>query len=782
MLFGALLLLCPFLEAQEIEISGQITSEGNPVPFANIMVANSPIGTATNENGFFELTVGGEPLTIVITAIGYVKKTKNIDPAEFRTKPLNIELLEDVLGLNEVVLSATRYRVNKNETPVVVNVLESKLFNATQSLSVADALIFSPGVRVETNCQNCGFTQVRINGLPGAYSQILINGRAVFSALNSVYGLEQIPTNIVDRIEVVRSGGSALYGSSAIAGTINIITKEPVLNSWAISSDFGLINGESANRSLAFNASVVSDDLRSGVTVFGIDRDRESYDANGDGFTELVKLKNTSVGTKAFLLPNDNSKISLDLTALKEYRRGGERLYLAPHLTDITEELTHNTLIGGLTYDFFNDGRSNNFTVYVSGQNTNRMSYYGGLGGGRTLADTLSAAKAYGNTDDFSGIAGAQFTKNFDNEDVLILGAEYKNANTNDQIAGYNRIVDQNVNSYAAFAQYEWSPFSSFTALLGARLDHVKVNGLYTVGDISREVDLSPTVISPRFTFLYDITKNLQFRGGYARGFRAPQAFNEDLHISSVGGEPKFVILSEDLETEFSNAYTGSLNYSATINKLQMNFLLEGFYTQLQNTFTTVSTGSRLPNGSIVEEVRNGSGAYVAGTNFQIGVSPSSNFIFQLGGTVQNSVYDEEQILFEASPDNPDEMNVVIDGFVRTPNLYGYFNTNFTAFENTNLDITGTYTGPMTVPKVVSETGFLALTESPSFFDVNLRLNQHIDITEDFHINLSGGVKNVFNSYQDDFDSGPTRDSDYVYGPSQPRTFFIGIEIGNLHF
>ena len=120
-------------------------------------------------------------------------------------------------------------------------------------------------------------------------------------------------------------------------------------------------------------------------------------------------------------------------------------------------------------------------------------------------------------------------------------------------------------------------------------------------------------MLSPRFTLLYNFAENWRLRGGYARGFRAPQAFNEDLHISSVGGEPQFVILSEDLETEYSNAFTASLNYSKNFKKLQTNFLLEGFYTDLENPFTTVSTGATLPNGSILEEVRNGSGAYVAG-------------------------------------------------------------------------------------------------------------------------------------------------------------------------
>lgn len=113
--------------------------------------------------------------------------------------------------------------------------LSAKTFNLVNACSLADGLNFQPGVRVENDCQNCGFTQVRINGLDGHYSQILMNSRPVFSALAGVYGLEQIPATMIDRVEVMRGGGSALFGSSAVGGTINIITKDPMVNTANVS-------------------------------------------------------------------------------------------------------------------------------------------------------------------------------------------------------------------------------------------------------------------------------------------------------------------------------------------------------------------------------------------------------------------------------------------------------------------------------------------------------------------------------------------------------------------
>ncbi len=764
-------------------LKGNIRTEEANLPCANIKLYNSSFNTyiSADENGAFEIkSIPFGNYQISINSTGY----QPFEGAVYIDSPTTTKtftLKKDRLNLDQVVISATRNRVNRKKAPVVVNVLSPKLLGATQSISISEGLNYSPGVRVENNCQNCGFTQVRLNGLDGSYTQVLINSRAVFSALNSVYGLEQIPTNIVERIEVVRSGGSALYGSNAIAGTINIITKDPVLNTWEIGTYFGLIDGDTPDRTLNFNASLVNDDLMSGITVFGLSRDREEFDANNDGFTELTTLENTTFGLKTFLKPNDRSKISLDLTTIKEYRRGGDSLNLAPHFTDITEELDHNTFLGGITYEVENKKGTNSLSVYTSGQYTDRDSYYGGLGGSRTRQDSILALNSYGVTKDLALLTGVQFTHNLKNNDIITIGAEYNISDTEDIIAGYNRLIDQQVHTVGSYAQYEWKPTDNFTALVGTRLDHVNVDGDYNIGGISRNASITQTVLSPRITLSYNLFKSLKLRGGFARGFRAPQAFNEDLHISSVGGEPQFVILSENLDTEFSNAYTASLNYSKNIRKMQTDFLLEGFYTDLEDPFTLVSTGAVLENGSILEEVRNGSGAKVFGTNFEIGISPSKEWQFQLGGTIQKASYDEDQVLFESDDSNPNEADVVVDEFVRNPNTYGYLNASWIPGEHFNMDLTGTYTGNMTVPRVVSETGFLNLIDTNPFFDLNLKLEYHTDISENFQITFSGGVKNIFDSYQDDFDIGPLRDSDYIYGPGSPRTFFIGIKLGKLH-
>ena len=135
------------------------------------------------------------------------------------------------MNLEQIVVSGSRSETKRKNSPSLVNIVNNQIFDAVSASCLADGLSYQPGVRVEDNCQNCGFTQVRINGLDGHYSQILMDSRPIFSALTGVYGLEQIPANMIDRVEVVRGGGSALYGSSAIGGTVNIITKDPSYNS-----------------------------------------------------------------------------------------------------------------------------------------------------------------------------------------------------------------------------------------------------------------------------------------------------------------------------------------------------------------------------------------------------------------------------------------------------------------------------------------------------------------------------------------------------------------------
>lgn len=333
-------------ETEAILIGHVVDSRsGEHLPFITITVKGTTIGTTTDVSGHYLLgnLPVGRPLTVVAQSVGYKSAERSVTLGAHSTTELNFELEEQAVDVGEVVVEIDRNSVIRKETPSLVNILNSKLFERTNAATLADGLSFQPGVRVEDGCQNCGFAQVRINGLDGHYSQILLDSRPLFSALNGVYGLEQIPANMIERVEVIRGGGSALFGASAIGGTINIITKEP-LRDWAEIGHTLMSVGCSGayDNNTTINASLVSNNRKAGIYVYGQNRYRSGYDHDGDGYTELPNLRNQMFGMRSYLRTGDHSKLTLEYHGINEFRRGGNRLDLPAHEANITEQTDHN--------------------------------------------------------------------------------------------------------------------------------------------------------------------------------------------------------------------------------------------------------------------------------------------------------------------------------------------------------------------------------------------------------------------------------------------------------
>ena len=292
----------------DANIVGHVVCRGKHIAFASVSLKGTTIGTSTDETGHFQLInlPEGEQI-IVVTNIGYKSQEEKITIKANTTIEIKFHLEEDIMNLEEVVVSADRSEQKRTEAPVIVNTIGKQIFHITQSQTLGEVLNFSPGLRLENNCQNCGFSQVRMNGMEGPYSQILINSRPIFSGLAGVYGLELIPSNMVEKVEVVRGGGSALFGSNAIAGTINIILRDPTNSSYEGGATYALTGigmdesaGPAADYSLNFNTSVISDDHKSGLSLYGFTRNREMFDANDDSFSELAPLKNLTFGARVF--------------------------------------------------------------------------------------------------------------------------------------------------------------------------------------------------------------------------------------------------------------------------------------------------------------------------------------------------------------------------------------------------------------------------------------------------------------------------------------------------
>lgn len=763
----------------DANIVGHVVSEGKHIPFATVAIKGTTIGISTDESGHYQLIHLPEGThTIVAQSLGYRSKEFEITISKHETKEVNFDLEEDVLGLEEVVVTGNRSESNRIESSTIVTNLSNKLFASTQSITLSEGLNFAPGLRMENNCQNCGFSQVRMNGMEGPYSQILINSRPIFSGLAGVYGLELIPASMIERVEVIRGGGSALYGSNAIAGTINLIIKDPINNSYEFGTNSGFIGtgldeaGSIAqDHSVNFSGSLVSADNKTGMSIYGFFRDREPFDANDDDFSEIAMLKNTTIGARLFHRFSTRNKVTADFFSIKENRRGGDRFDYPEHESNITEAVNHDITTGALTYEqFFRE--SDLFSVFASGQKVDRGSYYG----------AEKSLKDYGNTSDFSYTIGAQYNATFGASN-LIVGAENNGGWLKDEKLGYADIenaeiengeiivphtdnltvADQTTNTTGLFGQYEIN-WNNFLLSAGARFDHYKVEDKKQDGS-----DKEGNVLSPRLSLKYDMKKCLQARLSYSQGYRAPQIFDEDLHVETSGSRKIIHANSPSLEQETSHSYMASLDFNKKINGVYVGLLMEGFYTQLNNPFTNEFSDPD-ENGTVVyTRINADNGAIVKGINLEMNVVPSDKFSLKAGYTIQNSKYEEAQEFDEKR-------------FFRTPDNYGFMILDWQATKKLGFATTGNYTGEMLVPyfgRQLPNPDEGELRKTETFYDIGVKGRYNIKLNE-ATLQFFAGAKNIFNSYQSDFDTGVSRDPGYTYGPMSPRTIYVGFKIGNF--
>lgn len=738
------------LFAQTYSVSGKIADANTPLTGVTVLVKELSTGASTNQKGNFILDkIPNGSYTLNISFIGYLSQEINVMVNNSDVALPDIMLKEDFLQLEQVVLTATRNEVLRKDAPIVCNLLDDKILTATQAITLSEGLSFQPALRIENNCQNCGFNGLRMNGLEGAYSQILIDGRPIYNSLQGVYGLEQIPANMIERVEVVRSGGSALYGSSAVAGTVNVITKEPTENSFYLTTNQSFINGTTPDRTYLIGADVVNENKTAGLSLNGFNRNRGHWDSNGDGFSEIGQLQATSFSVKGYYKLTNLSKLTINAYNIYEFRRGGNQFYRPFHETDITESTTHNILNGGITYEQYTQNKKHKFSLYVNAQNLKRDSYYGG---GQDI-------NAYGNSEDNSFVSGLQYSGKLGRfaggNHTLVSGFEYNHNNLKDNAPSYNRSIDQTANQLGFYLQDVWEIGNKVNILLGGRIDNHNL-----VGD---------PIISPRSNILYKILPDLQFRVGYARGFRAPQVFNEDLHITQIGGEGTVITNNSNLTPEYSNTYSSSFDFNKYYKNWAVGLTIDGFYTQLTDVFILEELGNS-PNGDLLLERRNGEGATVAGITINPKLQYKDKLSFQLGLTVQQSNY-ETPVQWSETLEN------ISKRFFRAPNNYGFYVMSWNATKKFTVNLSGVYTGSMIAQHYAGYIEEDVLETTPSFFENNVKLDYTFKVKEDFNVVLSGGIQNYTNAYQKDFDLGPNRDSAYIYGPGRPRTYFLGISL-----
>ena len=411
------------------------------------------------------------------------------------------------------------------------------------------------------------------------------------------------------------------------------------------------------------------------------------------------------------------------------------------------EQADHTIDGGSITYDWSDSQHKNRLNIYGSFQNTARKSYYG----------AGKDPDAYGRTHDLTAAAGVQYVHEFDHllfmPANLTVGSEVSHNDLHDTSIGYNIDTKQIANIYGAYFQNEWRN-KEWSILLGGRLDKHNL--------------VAAPIFSPRANLRYNPTEEISLRLSYAGGYRAPQAYDEDLHIAIVGGERTRIQLADDLKEERSSSLSASAEFYHTFGSVATNFIVEGFHTRLDDVFALREIGHD-NEGVAVQERYNGSGATVSGINLEGRAMFSRKVELQAGFTLQRSHYAEPEQWSETA-------EASLDMF-RTPDAYGYFTLMYKPIAKVNIDLTGNYTGPMWVQHYAGYIEEDVAVRTKSFMDVSLRVSYTTLVYDDTFIEVFGGMKNIFNSFQNDFDQGPDRDSGYVYGPLMPRSAYFGVEI-----
>ena len=718
--------------------------------FVNVQVEGTALGCLTDESGHFYLKNLPEgELIIVFSMMGYETEKRTVTLRRDTLIEMNVAIAETSFMIDNVVVTANKYETKQREVATIVNVIPPLIIESTTSNSMADVLNFQTGLRVEETCSNCGVPQIRINGLEGQYTQILMDSRPIFSSLASVYGLEQLPAGMVDRIEVIRGGGSALYGANAIAGVVNIITKEPSRNSFNISNSSAFTQQGTYDINTNMNASVVSENQKAGLFLFGVQRNRQQYDRDNDGYSDIPHLNSTTVGFRSYFKTSDYSKITAEYHHTTEFRRGGYGIdSLQPHESPLTEQLKHNIDAATAKWDMYTADNKHFVSVYTSFQHIARDSYFG----------TNYNPNAYGKSTDIVSVTGAQYRFSYPcgimNAD-LSAGAEYSYNQLRDQILGYDRNTLQRVHLGGGYVQNEWKN-KQWSILVGGRLEQHSL--------------LDKPVFSPRANIRYTPIDPIILRLSYASGYRAPQIYEEDLHVGAVGGEVSLISLDENLKPEYSHSISGSIDMYKRFGKWDLNLTLEGFFTQLNDVFTLVENGHDA-HGNLLLTRTNVSGARVAGMNIEAKVGFGHLLTFQAGYTYNHSRY-IEPLQWSENPNIAPQRRMF-----RTPDHYGYFLCNIEPVEHFHIVTNGKVTGNMLVQHFAGYVPEDEEVTTPTFFEWDIKLCYDIPLYKHYTLEINAGVKNILDQFQSDLDKGMDRDAGFIYGPATPRTFFAGINL-----
>lgn len=735
LIFGLMLIvLLPFsVQAQGITFSGSVKDADTrePLAFASVLFLPQSTGTTTDEAGNFTIGASGNVVNnrIVVSFIGYQTDTLKINPRQSR---YTILLTPDVNSLREVVVvSGTMKEVSKMNSAIPVEVYSPALFMKNPTPSIFESLSMINGVQPQLNCNVCNTGDIHINGMEGPYTMVLLDGMPIVSSLATVYGLAGIPNSLVKRIEIVKGPASTLYGSEAVGGLVNIITKDP-LTSPLLNVDLSATTLNEYNADIATKWKINKTHALVGINYFNF---KNPLDVNDDNFTDVTQQQRISLFNK-FDFGRKNERIaSLAMRYVYEDRWGGElqwtkgdrgsnQVYGESIYTNRVELLGNYELPirkQKIIFDY-----SYNYHL--------QDSYYG-------ITKFLA--------DQHVSFAQLRWDKKIGGHDLLAgipLRYVYYDDNTVGTSSGDSTNINFPMHTWlpGIFVQDELKINDQFTVLGGLRYDRHNHHG---------------NIFSPRLSFKLSPDKNNTIRLSAGNGFRVVNLFTED-HAALTGARQ--VIIQNELEPEQS--WNVNLNYGTNLTHASGFVGLDAsvFYTY----FTNKIVGDFLTDPDLIIYDNLNGHAVSKGITLNADVA-FTNSLKIIAGVTLMDVY---QVETQAG-----EENKVPQLFA--PKVSGTYAISYSLDRiGLTLDLTGRFNGPMKLPVGPRDIDSRP-DESPWFTIMNVQVSK--SFTNGFEV--YGGVKNVLNFFPDnpllepENPFGKNFDTSYNYSSIQGIKGFMGV-------
>lgn len=685
--------------------------------------------------------------------------------------------------LDPLVVTGTRTAQRVSETPIRTEVLTPQELKFAAPRSLADAIELLPGARVENNCQNCGTSEILLLGLEQKYTQVLFDGAPLFSGLAGVYGIEQIPALFIDRIEVVKGGGSSIYGSGAVGGVINILGRRPERTGGLLEFRYDSTKGQPGT-SWSGVADILAADGRTALSAYGQVARAEPVDLNGDGLSDLTRRELDVAGVR-FIRRLGSGELRADVNRTVEFRRGGNKFELPDPLADISERIDTRRDAASVAWSA-SPLPDWDYLVGAGFARIDRETFYGGLFG-RDPDELLVPESSPGAADNdqpfldrgyrtAGQVARDQF--GFTDNDVwnvefqanrrwgrhlTSFGVQYTSERIADLVPVSPFVAEYPVTNDEAtgdnlgvYVQDDWRFTEHWALVLGLRAD--------------RNSELPRSVLSPRVNLKWRPSDELTARATFATGFRAPQAFDEDLHIELIAGDRTKTVQSPGLRQEKSRSGLLSMEWQPERGGGRVALEASVFLTQIEGTFTNSEVQFDPASGESRRVRYNGPDAEVGGVELNLGTLPLPGLRVDFGWVAQFARFSTPVIIY----DDGAGRIVRERDFLETPRHYGVIQFTYSHPRTVDIGLIGTYTGRM--KEINQRTGELN-ARTRDFTVWTASVSRRIVVPGFPQAVLTGGVKNIFDSRQRDLEAGVDRDPYYLYGPRTPRTLFAAARL-----